>query len=70
MIFMTGGAFTAGAQQFLAEVPNIKLTKPFTPDDLRKAVRRVLEGKNEKRESPPTTEDDGGATPERTGASA
>lgn len=45
MIFMTGGAFTAGAQRFLSEVPNLKLTKPFTPDDLRRAVRRVVDGK-------------------------
>jgi CheY-like chemotaxis protein len=47
MIFMTGGAFTTGAQRFLAEVPNIKLTKPFTPDDLRRAVRRVVEAKSD-----------------------
>jgi two-component system, cell cycle sensor histidine kinase and response regulator CckA len=44
MIFMTGGAFTAGAQRFLNEVPNLKLTKPFSPDDLRRAVKRVAEG--------------------------
>jgi len=69
MIFMTGGAFTASAQQFLAEVPNIKLTKPFTPDDLRKAVRRVLEGKHESRQPPPP-EENGSATRERTDASA
>lgn len=69
MIFMTGGAFTTGAQQFLADVPNLKLTKPFTPDDLRRAVRRVLDDKPVGNDPPPTTENGGGAT-ERTDASA
>lgn len=43
MIFMTGGAFTASAQHFLESVPNPVLIKPFTPNDLRVAVRRMLE---------------------------
>lgn len=34
MVFMTGGAFTARAQQFLSRVPNPILEKPFPPGDL------------------------------------
>jgi len=43
MIFMTGGAFTAGAQRFLKSIANPVLSKPFTPNDLRVAVKRMLE---------------------------
>jgi two-component system cell cycle sensor histidine kinase/response regulator CckA len=70
MIFMTGGAFTSGAQQFLAEVPNIKLSKPFTPDDLRRAVRRVVEGKAVTSDVPPPPTEDDRRAPEMTDASA
>jgi two-component system, cell cycle sensor histidine kinase and response regulator CckA len=45
MIFMTGGAFTTGAQLFLQSISNPVLTKPFAPDDLRAAVRRMLDTK-------------------------
>src|SRR5262249_6274858 len=31
MVFMSGGAFTARARKFLAEVPNPRLEKPFDP---------------------------------------
>lgn len=34
-IFITGGAFTPGAQQFLSEVPNPVLEKPLDPARLR-----------------------------------
>ncbi len=47
VIFMTGGAFTTGSQRFLDRVPHQVLTKPFTPDDLRSAVRRVVEVERE-----------------------
>ncbi|MEM9459604.1 MAG: ATP-binding protein [Myxococcota bacterium] len=43
MIFMTGGAFTAGAQRFLESIANPVLSKPFTPNDLRVAVRRMMD---------------------------
>jgi len=43
MIFMTGGAFTSGAQRFLKSIDNPVLGKPFTPNDLRVAVKRMLE---------------------------
>jgi CheY-like chemotaxis protein len=42
MIFMTGGAYTAEAQAFLADVPNPILDKPFRERVLRAAVEQVL----------------------------
>jgi PAS domain S-box-containing protein len=42
MIFLTGGAFTAGARKFLAEIKNPSLEKPFDMDRLRDIVREVL----------------------------
>jgi len=41
MIFLTGGAFTRAASEFLGRVPNARLEKPFTPAQLRVAVARV-----------------------------
>lgn len=38
MIFVTGGAFTARAKEFLDAVPNLRLEKPFD----REALLRVL----------------------------
>lgn len=38
MVFVTGGAFTARAQEFLDAVPNLRLDKPFDRD----AILRVL----------------------------
>jgi CheY-like chemotaxis protein len=34
MVFMTGGAFTARARQFMEEVPNVRVEKPFDADAL------------------------------------
>ena len=34
MIFLTGGAFTVGAQTFLEKVTNPRLEKPFEPAEL------------------------------------
>ncbi len=42
MIFLTGGAFTAKARQFLSEVPKEHLEKPFDPANLRAIVQRYL----------------------------
>jgi PAS domain S-box-containing protein len=42
MIFMTGGAFTAEARQFLTETPKEHLEKPFGPGNLRAIVQRYL----------------------------
>ncbi len=42
MIFLTGGAFTARARQFLSETPKEHIEKPFDPANLRAVVRRYL----------------------------
>jgi len=42
MIFLTGGAFTANAWQFLSETTHEHLDKPFDPATLRATVRRHL----------------------------
>jgi signal transduction histidine kinase len=44
MVFMTGGAFTARARDFLARSPNARVDKPFDVCSLRALVRkRVLQ---------------------------
>ncbi len=42
IVFLTGGAFTPSAREFLARVPNPRIEKPFEPDALRALVARVL----------------------------
>ena len=42
MVFLTGGAFTPEAGEFLERVPNARLEKPFTPTQLRAAVAAVI----------------------------
>ncbi|HKP62773.1 MAG TPA: response regulator [Polyangiales bacterium] len=42
VVFMTGGAFTSAAQQFLAGVHNPRLQKPFHPDALITLVRELI----------------------------
>jgi signal transduction histidine kinase len=39
MVFVTGGAFTTRAREFLARVPNPRLSKPFDVDALLELVR-------------------------------
>jgi len=39
MIFLTGGAFTPEARDFLLRVKNLHVEKPFSPADLRALVR-------------------------------
>jgi CheY-like chemotaxis protein len=41
MVFLSGGAFSREAADFLERVPNARLEKPFTPAQLRQAVARV-----------------------------
>jgi CheY-like chemotaxis protein len=41
MVFMTGGAFTSRAQQFLDSVPNPILEKPFQPGDLLRVLEEI-----------------------------
>jgi CheY-like chemotaxis protein len=42
MIFLSGGAFTEAAREFLARVPNPQIEKPFDPQQLRELIRRLL----------------------------
>ena len=42
VVFMTGGAFTTAAQQFLGAVSNPRLQKPFHPDALSALIRDLL----------------------------
>ena len=39
IVFMTGGAFTARARDFLARVPNQRLTKPFSVAEVEELLR-------------------------------
>jgi PAS domain S-box-containing protein len=43
MIFMTGGAFSAGAREFLARVPRPHVEKPFTIETIRQQIRSILD---------------------------
>jgi len=42
LIFITGGAFDEDMEDFLDETPNEVIHKPFTADELRRAVRQAL----------------------------
>jgi two-component system cell cycle sensor histidine kinase/response regulator CckA len=42
IIFLTGGAFTLGAREFLDRIPNPRLGKPFNWGDLRALIGRQL----------------------------
>jgi len=42
VIFLTGGAFTPRAQDFMARVDNLRLEKPFDIDVLQHMIRQVL----------------------------
>ncbi len=42
MLFLTGGAFTTSAREFLERVPNPRLEKPFNAAELRALVRTQL----------------------------
>ncbi len=42
LIFITGGAFTTRAREFLERSPNLTLEKPFSPPELRDVVARAL----------------------------
>ncbi len=51
LIFMTGGAFTPRAAEFLASVPNRRIEKPFSLSAIEKVVRDVAR-EVQRRESP------------------
>jgi CheY-like chemotaxis protein len=40
IVFVTGGAFTEGAREFLDRVANLRLEKPVDPAVLRETVRQ------------------------------
>jgi DNA-binding NtrC family response regulator len=42
VIFMTGGAYTTASQEFVARMTLPLLTKPFTADELDRALRTLL----------------------------
>jgi PAS domain S-box-containing protein len=42
LVFLTGGAFTPAATEFLDRVPNERLEKPFVASNLRALVQRFL----------------------------
>ena len=42
LVFMTGGAYTQEAQDFLARVPNRRLEKPFRPEVLESLLRELV----------------------------
>jgi DNA-binding NtrC family response regulator len=42
MVFLSGGAFTDAAREFLRRVPNPQIEKPFDPQQLRDLLRRLL----------------------------
>ncbi|MEP7121454.1 MAG: PAS domain S-box protein [Byssovorax sp.] len=44
MVFLTGGAFTARARDFLDTVPNERVEKPFDSAALRALVRKAVRG--------------------------
>ncbi|MBJ6760583.1 PAS domain S-box protein [Myxococcaceae bacterium JPH2] len=41
-VFVSGGAFTAGAREFLASIPNVLLEKPFDEARVRRAVEELV----------------------------
>jgi CheY-like chemotaxis protein len=45
VIFITGGAFTAGAREFLGRITNPLLEKPFDPASLRQLVQAQLQAR-------------------------
>ena len=42
MVFISGGVFSSVARAFLEQVPNVRIDKPFDPDQLRALVRRQV----------------------------
>jgi CheY-like chemotaxis protein len=42
MVFLSGGAFTEAAREFLRRIPNPQVEKPFNPQELRALVARLI----------------------------
>jgi PAS domain S-box-containing protein len=49
MVFLSGGAFTPVAREFLGRVRNRRMDKPFSSQELRELVRALLAGADDKR---------------------
>ena len=49
MVFMTGGVFTSRGRDFVASVGNTVLEKPFTIEQMTRAIERVLDDTDAKR---------------------
>jgi nitrogen-specific signal transduction histidine kinase/CheY-like chemotaxis protein len=49
MVFLTGGAFTPVAREFLGRVRNRRMDKPFSSQELRELVQALLSAAEEKR---------------------
>jgi PAS domain S-box-containing protein len=49
MVFMTGGAFTPKASQFLAAAPNVRIQKPFDAETLITLVNERVDANRESR---------------------
>jgi hypothetical protein len=45
IIFVTGGAFTAGARDFLSHITNLRVEKPFDPVSLRQLIHAQLQNR-------------------------
>jgi len=52
IVFMTGGAFTPRAAQFLSRVSNPRIEKPFDMKSLRRLVRDIVAQRHSKRPNP------------------
>ena len=50
IVFMTGGAFTQQAREFLASTNRPRLQKPFTEADVRTAIERVRSSRDTPRD--------------------
>jgi response regulator RpfG family c-di-GMP phosphodiesterase len=45
LIFVTGGAFTPGARDFLSRIDNVRVEKPFEAKALRQLVNAQLQSR-------------------------
>jgi PAS domain S-box-containing protein len=43
IVFLTGGVFAPQTREFLDQIPNVRIEKPFSPDELRAIISERLE---------------------------
>jgi FixJ family two-component response regulator len=53
IVFMTGGAYTSGAREFLRSVQNEILEKPFSTREMMTALARCAQGRDQVYAPPP-----------------